>query len=320
VSTGTGWEPFGVTDEMIDNAELRGASASRDGRRIINLTLRRRGGRDKDRVGTWLRNAMLALGVLAAGAAVVSFQAQYRMVLHAKHNAIVSALEAGIPDVSALIFACLGIALALHGKRAIRARALNVAAVATSVIMNALAASPGWRDLAIWLMPSVAYAVASDTAIAVIRSYTLARQQDLAETLGADETTPLAYVGAFLMWVVRLVLAPPSTLKGFRTWVVEEVPVAPGRCASLPPGTPPLALPPATTKPAPRQPRPRKAKSKTARFLDLVVERYGPLESLPLAEVSRISTELAPKVGLNVGAARSVLGTRAKAARNGGAA
>ena len=72
-----------------------------------------------------------------------------------------------IPDAAALVFACLGIALALHGRRALRARALNLAAVGTSVFMNVLAAEPGWRNLAIWALPPAAYALASDTLIGV---------------------------------------------------------------------------------------------------------------------------------------------------------
>ena len=124
--------------------------------------------RRKDQPARWLTASMLALGVLAAAAAAVSYSAQYRMVLAAKAVAPVAALEAGIPDVAALIFATLGIALALHGKRAIRARALNVGAVATSITMNVLAAGHGWRDLAIWAMPPVAYALASDTRSAFL--------------------------------------------------------------------------------------------------------------------------------------------------------
>ena len=53
------------------------------------------------------------------------------MVLAYRGNRAVAALEAVIPDAAALVFASLGIALALHGKRAIRARLLNVGAVAT---------------------------------------------------------------------------------------------------------------------------------------------------------------------------------------------
>ena len=177
----------------------------------------------RDRSGLWLRNAAAGLCVLAAAAAAVSFTAQYRMVDATRHLPVVAALEAAIPDAAALVFACLGIALALHGRRALRARALNLASVAASVFMNAIAAAPGWRNLAIWAMPPVAYALASDTLITVIR----ARHQQLA----ADAATPLAILGGLILWLLRLALAPVSTLAGFRAWVLEECPVAPGRRA-----------------------------------------------------------------------------------------
>ena len=53
----------------------------------------------------WLRGAMLALAVLAVAAAAVSWDAQYVLVRSVKHNPAVAALEAGIPDIGALIFA-----------------------------------------------------------------------------------------------------------------------------------------------------------------------------------------------------------------------
>ena len=180
----------------------------------------------RDRSGLWLRNAAAGLCVLAAAAAAVSFTAQYRMVDATRHLPVVAALEAAIPDAAALVFACLGIALALHGRRALRARALNLASVAASVFMNAIAAAPGWRNLAIWAMPPVAYALASDTLITVIRT----RHQQLA----ADAATPLAILGGLILWLLRLALAPASTLAGFRAWVLEECPVAPGRRAASP--------------------------------------------------------------------------------------
>ena len=127
-----------------------------------------------DRSGLWLRNAAGGLCVLAAAAAAVSFTAQYRMVDATRHLPAIAALEAAIPDAAALVFACLGITLALHGRRALRARALNLAAVAASVFMNAIAAAPGWRNLAIWALPPVAYALASDTLIGVVRTWALA--------------------------------------------------------------------------------------------------------------------------------------------------
>jgi hypothetical protein len=244
----------------------------------------------------WLRNAAVGLCVLAAAAAAVSFTAQYRMVEATRHLPVVAALEASIPDASALVFACLGVALALHGRRALRARALNLASVGASVFMNAIAAAPGWRNLAIWAMPPVAYALASDTLIAVVRT----RHQHLA----ADTATPLAILGGLILWLLRLVLAPASTLAGFRAWVLVECPVAPGR----------RALNPAADRGEGTVPR--KA-TKTARFLCLVTERHGPLAAIPLDRVAGISAALAPAADLNLGAARAALRKAVLSARNG---
>jgi hypothetical protein len=259
-------------------------------------------GPGQDRSGRWLRNAAAGLCVLAAAAAAVSFTAQYRMADAARHLPAVAALEAAIPDTAALVFASLGIALALHGSRAVRARTLNLASVGASVFMNAIAAAPGWRNLAIWAMPPAAYALASDTLIGVVRARALARHLQLGTALAADTATPLAVLGGLARWLLRLALAPASTLAGFRAWVLQECPVAPGRRA-LAPG------------PAPAPP-PRKA-TKTARFLAMATERHGPLASLPLDAVARISADLAPRTGLHPGAARAALRKAVLAARNG---
>ena len=112
------------------------------------------------------------------------------------------------------------------------------------------------------------------------------------------------------MWLLRLALAPASTLAGFRAWVLEECPVAPGRRAARP------------ARRAPARPGraratvPRKA-TKTARFLSLVTERHGPLAAIPLDRVAAISAALAPAADLNPGAARAALRKAVLAARNG---
>ena len=87
-------------------------------------------------------------------------------------------------------------------------------------------------------------------------------------------------LGGLILWLLRLALAPASTLAGFRAWVLEECPVAPGRRAPRP------APPPAPARPGQgRGTVPRKA-TKTARFLSLVTERHGPLASIPLDRVA----------------------------------
>ncbi len=197
--------------------------------------------------------------------------------------------------------------MALHGRRALRPRALNLAAVGASVFMNAIAAAPGWRNLAIWAMPPIAYALASDTLIAVVRAQVLARHHHLNAALADETATPLAILGGLILWLLRLALAPASTLAGFRAWVLEECPVAPRRRAAL------------STQACPGQGEetvPRKA-TKTARFLSLVAERHGPLASIPLDRVAAISAALAPAADLNTGAARAALRKAILAARNG---
>jgi hypothetical protein len=282
------------------------APVGRASGRVIHL------GAHADRSALWLRNAVAGLGVLAAAAAVVSFTAQYQMIFAARQLPLVAALEAAIPDAAALVFASLGIALALHGRRALRARALNVASVAVSVFMNAIAAPPGWRALAIWVMPPVAYALASDTLIGVVRAWAIARQRALDVRLADEQVTPLAVLGGVLLWLLRLALAPASTLAGFRRWVIEECPVAPGRRLAA---RRPVAV---TSRPGRRRGRrgPRGG-TKTARFLALVAERHGPLAGVPVTEVSRICTALAPEIGLHPGAARSALRQAVLAGQNG---
>ena len=250
---------------------------------------------------------MAALALLAAAAAVVSWDAQYVMVRQARHVPAIAALEAGIPDTGALIFAALGIALALHGRRALRPRTLNVACVGLSLTMNAIAAGPGWRDTAIWVMPAAVYALASDTLIGVVRAWALARMHATGQALEGEETTPLAVAGAMALWLLRLALAPASTLTGFRRWTVEECPVAPGRKAPAPLPAPPAALPPAELPAFPPSRRSSNGKPhKQDLLIALASQRYD-LRRTPLNRTSRIAGQIAAEVGLHPGTARRVL-------------
>ena len=116
------------------------------------------------------------------------------------------------------MFACLGIALALHGRRAVRARILNLASVGTSLFMNTIAAAAGWPNLAVWAMPPVAYALASDTLIGVVRAAALARHRHLDAAMAPEERTPLAVPGglAHIREVERLSASLPEGSYGRR--------------------------------------------------------------------------------------------------------
>src|SRR5207249_1034422 len=120
--------------------------------------------------------------------------------------------------------------------------------------------------------------------------------------LADDTPTPLAVLGGLARWLLRLALAPASTLAGFRAWVLAECPVAPGRRAPAPG---PASAPP-----------PRKV-PKTARFLDLAAERHGTFASIPLDAVAAISADLAPLAGLHPGTARAALRKAVLNAKNG---
>jgi hypothetical protein len=115
------------------------------------------------------------------------------------------------------------------------------------------------------------------------------------------------------LWLLRLSVAPASTLAGFRAWVLEECPTAPARRAPRPPLTPALALRAVPSPQLAGVPRP----TKTARFLTLVTERHGPLAAIPLHAVAGIAAALAPQVDLNTAAARTVLRRAVLTAQNG---
>jgi hypothetical protein len=250
---------------------------ARDARRPVNATTHPAPTADSGRA--WLRNAMAALAVLAAAAAVVSWDAQYVMVRQARRVPAIAALEAGIPDVGALIFAALGVALALHGR----------------------------------VMPAAVYALASDTLIGVVRAWALARMHATGQALAGEEVTPLAVAGAVLLWLLRLALAPASTLTGFRRWTLDECPVAPGRKAPAAQPTPPTA-PPADVPPA--LPLPRRRADGRPRKQDLLIalasQRHD-LRRVPLNRVARIAGEIGAEVSLHQGTARRVLRTHVQA-------
>jgi hypothetical protein len=137
-------------------------------------------------------------------------------------------------------------------------------------------------------MPPVAYALASDTLIGVVRSWVIARHKHLNMTLAVEEVTPLAVIGGLVLWLLRLSLAPASTLAGFRAWVLEECPAAPGRRADHPAPVVAAAASPRAISPPRRGRGRRRGDTKSARFLALVTERHGPLAAILLdKEASR---------------------------------
>jgi hypothetical protein len=231
------------------------------------------------------------LFVLGVGLFAVSLDAQYRYVFRAKHQSAVSWVEALALDVGMAIFSLLALGLARAGKPARVERALITVCAAASGVMNFAAANDASpKSVLAFVMPPVFLAVVADRVVSVVRRH----------VLGEQEQSPWRAAVPLVLYLLRLLLAPPSTAAGLRRWLLVKTPL-PARAAS--------AIAPANRKAitSPDRRVGRRAESKTARFLALVAERHGPLSTFPPERVSRTCAELAREVGLDPGAARTAL-------------
>jgi hypothetical protein len=147
-----------------------------------------------------------------------------------------------------------------------------------------------------------------------VRAWAIARAHHTGQALAEVDATPMAILGGFLLWLLRLALAPVSTVAGFRRWVVEECPIAPGRKAARPASRQHPYRPARQGKPA-RPPRPR-APGKQARMIALAGDRHD-LATLPLNKVSKIANAIGAEVSLSPGTARRVLLAHVRALQNG---
>jgi len=242
------------------------------------------------------------LFLLGAGLFAVSLDAQYRYVFHAKHQAAASWIEAVALDVGMAIFSLLALGLARAGKPARTERVLIMACAGTSGVMNFAAANDASpKSVLAYVMPPVFLAVVADRVVSVARRH----------VLGEDERSPWLAAAAVVLYTLRLVLAPPSTAAGLRRWLLLKTPLPGARAPAVVPAPQPRAIA------GKRGPGGRRAGSKTARFLALVEQRHGPLAGFPPELVSATCTQLAPEVGLNIGAARTALRHAVLAARDG---
>ena len=155
-------------------------------------------------------------------------------------------------------------------------------------------------------MSPIAYALASDTLIAVVRAWTLARHHDLDTALADDAATRLAVVGGLILWLLRLALAPGL----HRGRVPRLVLPMPGR------PRPPRPRPGRLRAPG-LSPHPRSREGDQDRPVPFFGHRTDrPLASIPLDRVAWISAALAPQAGLNTGAAPTALRKAVLAGRN----
>lgn len=171
---------------------------------------------------TWL------LGVLATGLFAVSLAAQYQYISGVKHHQVLaSGIEAAGWDAAMVIFSLLALGLARAGQPARTERALILAAALGSAGMNYAAADArSVRSVAAYVVPPVLLAVVVDRVIAVVRRHYLGDAERSAWVTAATALALLARVaGLGVLYGVRLVVAPVSTLAGFRRQVLALTPL-----------------------------------------------------------------------------------------------
>jgi len=170
---------------------------------------------------TWL------LRVLDAGLLYVSFAAQYRFVFNEKGQRVPSAIEAGMLDVGMVLLSGLGIGLALAGKPSKSVRFLIMVCAAASAGMNFANANPGsWKSVAAYVAVPVFLAVITDRVIAVIRQHVLPLDAESAWMPLGRFLLAIGKVSAlFLLYLLRMALAPAQTLTGLRRMVLDAAPV-----------------------------------------------------------------------------------------------
>ncbi|HEX9357386.1 MAG TPA: hypothetical protein VF933_26650 [Streptosporangiaceae bacterium] len=283
---------FGLTDPVL------GARTNGNGHVVITKPSRmpRMGWLSTDAV--LLSAACVLLAALAAAMGIVSWHAQYAFIFAAKHQHAASALEAFGLDAGAVIFSVLGIALARLGRRAIIERALVLACALGSCAMNLLGAELGSpRSVVVYVMPPLLFAAGSDRLIAVIRRSALGRRED-------EEGQRSAWVAAghALLYLLRFLLAPPSTASGVRRMVLNAAPLP--SAAAVPAAQPAKAI--SASARGPRAAKRADGGGKQARLIELAGKRHD-LATLPLADVSRAATDLAAEAELHPGTARRVL-------------
>jgi hypothetical protein len=145
-----------------------------------------------------------------------------------------------------------------------------------------------------------------DRVVSVIRRHYL-QMPDVSpwRMAGRAIVAALKFSGLAVLYGLRLFLDPPGTCAGVRRAILAATPLPEA------PESPQTEAP----KDSPRPPTPRRARrqdranggTKTARFLELVRTRHGQLAAIPLHQVSRIATAIAPEAGLHPASARTAL-------------
>ena len=197
-----------------------------NGERFVT-NVRRIAGADRAPGAALVSAATILLGLLAAGLFVVSLAAQYRYVFAVKHQSVPSAIEAVGLDVGMVVFS-LASPRAGDGRPVGRIeRALIVICAVASAGQNYAAAdvtSP--RSVAAYVMPPLFLALVVDRVVAVVRRHVLGdAERSVWAAVGRGLAALVKGLGLVLLYLLRLVLAPPSTSAGLRRLVLIATPL-----------------------------------------------------------------------------------------------
>jgi len=211
ISSGPGL--FEVTDDdgdrSITNIRRIAGGEVPPGRRLVNA-------------------AAILLGLLDGGLFAVSLAAQYQYIFHAKHQSWPAIIEAVALDAGMVIFSLLALGLARGRQAAPVERALIVVCAFGSAAMNYGAADvSSLRSVAAYVMPPVFLAIVTDRVIAVVRRHMLGMESERSAwaVIGRVVLVVLTAVGKAVLYGLRLVLAPGSTLSGARCLVLLATPL-----------------------------------------------------------------------------------------------
>ena len=216
-----------VTDPMTGGPGLHEVTEPDGTRWITNIT-RKIGGGDTRPGRRLINTAAILLGILDAGLFAVSLMAQYQYIFAAKQQSWPAYIEAVALDTGMVIFSLLALGLARGRQAAPVERALIVVCAFGSAAMNYAAADvSSLRSVAAYVMPPVFLAVVTDRVIAVVRRHMLGMEAERSAwaVVGRAVLVAAAGGGKAVLYGLRLVLAPRSTLSGARSLVLLATPL-----------------------------------------------------------------------------------------------
>lgn len=177
------------------------------------------------------------LGTLAIALYAVSLSGQYHYILNAKHESWASWIEAGALDVGMVVFALLALGLSMAGQKSATERGWSMMCAIGSAGMNYAAADvSSIRSVAAYVVPPIFLAIVADRVIAVIRKHVLGLEAEKSgwATIGRWLLAVPVVLARAVLYLLRLVLAPASTVTGARRWVLASTPLpAPAQAVVL---------------------------------------------------------------------------------------